>query len=456
MDIRDAIRTQPMRRYQILTVAICFLLCMVDGFEILIMAFVAPTLAKTWHLNPVTIGYLLSAGLIGMAIGAFTLSPLADRFGRRKMTIVCLTVITIGMALSAAAVGPVDLMIYRAFAGLGIGGLVANLNILVAENSNDRRRGMTLGIYGAGLPAGVAVGGAISGILIPEFGWRSAFIFGTVITALLLLVVIRVMPESIEFLVDKRPPGALEKYNAIAAKLGYEQSDRLPEPLAKPDRRNVRGGVFSGLVGRRTALMWIGYSCLIASFYFVNSWTPKLLTDATGNPATGTRAGVLINVGGVLGALIFAGFTMVMRPRIANMLLLLIGLPVFAAFSAAFHQPYLGLAICVLIGIVANGGVAGFYAISPSVYPAAVRATGVGLMIGVGRLVSIVAPILTGYLLRGGWQASQLYVLFGAVMFIGGAFLFALDRTYRNRSEDPETPDEPAIPLATQAPPLPA
>lgn len=444
MDIREAIRTQPMRQYQIQTIVICFLLCMVDGFEILIMAFVAPHLSDDWNLSSVEVGYLLSAGLIGTAVGAFALSPLADRYGRRPMTIACLVVITIGMALSTIAADPGQLIAFRAFAGLGIGGLVANLNILVSENSSDRRRGLALGLYGAGLPGGVALGGAISGVLISQFGWRSAFLFGTIVTAILLVVVIRAMPESIEFLVDKRPKNALAKYNAIAGKLGYEPAQELPEPVAAKNVRGVKGGLFAGIMRRRTIMLWIGYSCLMASFYFVNTWTPKLLTDATGDSGMGTTAGVLINVGGVIGALIFASLTLILRPRIVNTLLLLGGAIVFVAYANGFEIVALGMVLAVFVGLTANGGVAGFYAISPSVYPAAVRGTGVGLMIGIGRLVSIVAPIVTGYLLGAGWTPQGLYVLFGAVLVVAAVFMFGLDRSYRGRSENPETPDAPA------------
>ncbi|MEE2060568.1 MFS transporter [Rhodococcus artemisiae] len=444
MDIREAVRTQPMKRFQIRTIVICFLLCMVDGFEILIMAFVAPHLSKAWDLGSVEVGYLLSAGLIGMAAGAFFLSPLSDRIGRRRGTIACLVLVTIGMALSAVAMNLEQLIAFRAFAGLGIGGLVASLNILVSENSNEKRRGMTLGIYGAGLPAGVAVGGAISGVLIAQFDWRAPFVFGAIVTAILLLVVVRALPESIEYLIDKRPKNALAQYNKIAVNLGYGEAEQLPEPRADEQFRRIKGGLFTGIMGKRTVLLWLGYSCLMAAFYFANTWTPQLLTDATGDAGKGTVAGVLINVGGVIGALVFAAVTIVIRPRLVNTLLMFAGAIVFAAYASGFEIVALGLALSVLVGMAANGGVAGFYAISPSVYPAAVRATGVGLMIGVGRLVSIVAPILTGYLLAGGWAPTSLYYLFAGVLVLAGLFVFALDRTYRGRSENPETPEASA------------
>jgi MFS family permease len=101
MDIREAIRTQPMRPFQVVIVAICVLLAMVDGYEVVAMPFTIPHLAKAWTLTPVQIGYLLSAGIFGMALGAVAISPLADRIGRRRHILVCLAMITLGMALGA-------------------------------------------------------------------------------------------------------------------------------------------------------------------------------------------------------------------------------------------------------------------------------------------------------------------------------------------------------------------
>ena len=92
-----------MRRFQIVIIVICIILCMIDGYEVLVMAFVAPHLAKVWSLGPVEIGYLLSAGIFGMAVGAIFISPFADTIGRRRHIIGCLAFVTLGMALSAAA-----------------------------------------------------------------------------------------------------------------------------------------------------------------------------------------------------------------------------------------------------------------------------------------------------------------------------------------------------------------
>ena len=103
MDIREAIRTRPMRPFQVGIVTICVVLAMIDGYEVVTMPFTMPHLAKAWKLTPVEIGYLLSAGIFGMALGAAVVSPLADLIGRRRHILLCLAMITVGMALSALA-----------------------------------------------------------------------------------------------------------------------------------------------------------------------------------------------------------------------------------------------------------------------------------------------------------------------------------------------------------------
>lgn len=443
MDIREAILTQPMRRTQIGIILICILLTMIDGYEVLVMAFVAPHLAKAWGLGPVEVGYLLSAGIFGMALGAAFISPLADKFGRRRHIIVCLALITVGMGLSAIAHNVFEMVAFRAFAGLFIGAIVSSLNIVVSEYSSDKRRGTVMGIYGIGLPAGVAMGGAITGMLIAMFDWRAPFIFGAVITAIMLGIVIIALPESIEYLIEKRPKGALEQYNKIADRLGYSRAADLPPAMSNTQMRHVRTALFTGVMLPRTIFLWLGYACLIAAFYFANTWTAKLISDATGDPKLGGMTGVLIAVGGVLGALLFAGISLLVRPRMVTALLMFGGAVAYVLYANNFQTVGLALTLALFVGIFANGGVAAFYAISPFVYPTAVRGAGVGLMIGFGRAVAILVPIFTGYLLKSGWTPQGTYQFFAAVLVVAGVATILLDRTYRGYSENPETPESP-------------
>lgn len=441
MNLRESILTQPMRRQQFGIILTCLLLTMIDGFEILVMAFVAPHLAKAWQLGSVEVGYLLSAGVFGMAVGATLISPLADKFGRRRHIIVCLVLITCGMFMSAFANSVVQLVACRAFAGLFIGAIVSSLNIMVSEYSSDKRRGTVMGIYGIGLPLGAALGGAVTSPLVAAYGWRAPFVFGALLTLVMLVVVLFALPESIEYLIEKRPPGALEQYNRIADRLHYPHAAVLPPALAADRRQTRLHSLFGGVMLARTLLLWLGYAGLIAAFYFANTWTAKLIADASGDPALGVRTGVLILAGGVMGALLFAGLSLRLRPRVVTALILFAGAAAYVLYANQIQNIGAALTLAVFVGMFANGGVAAFYAISPFVYPTVARGTGVGLMIGVGRGVAILAPIFTGYMLKAGWTPQAAYHFFGAVLVVAGIATWLLDRSYRGLAENPDAPE---------------
>jgi benzoate transport len=441
MDVREAILSQPMRSYQLRIVVICILITMIDGYEVLVMAFVAPHLAKAWGLGPVEIGYLLSAGIFGMALGATFISPLADKIGRRRHIIICLVLVTIGMGLSGAAQNVPQMVAFRAFAGLFIGAIISSMNIIVSEYSSDKRRGTVMGIYGIGLNAGVALGGAVTNMLIAAFTWRAPFVFGAVVTAAMCVLAILTLPESIEYLIEKRPKRALEQYNAIADKLGYPRATVLPAALEPGEMHVTHKALFHGIMLPRTISLWLAYACVIAAFYFANTWTAKLISDASGNVTLGARTGVLIAVGGILGALLFAALSLKIRPRIVTVAMMFAGAIVFVLYANNYQTTAIALTLAVLVGVVANGGIAAFYAISPFVFPTTARGTGVGLMIGIGRGVAIVAPILTGYLLKAGWTPQDMYQLFAGFFVVAAIATVVLDRTYRGRSENPDTPD---------------
>lgn len=440
MDLRDVIRRQPMRMPQFWVVAICIILAMIDGYEVVSMPFTIPYLSKSWSLGPVEIGYLLSSGVFGMALGAVLISPLADRIGRRRHIMMCLVMVTIGMVLSALCQTVVQLVVCRAFAGLFIGALISSLNIMASEYSSDHRRGTVMGIYGIGLPLGSAFAGLIIGPLIGAFDWRAPFLFGGLLTLVMLAVVWAFLPESIAYLVEKRPAGALATYNRIAVRLGHATVETLPPAHAATGERKVWRMIFSGVLLKRTVFLWLGYAGLVSAFYFANTWTAKMIADAAGDPALGLRAGVLIQTGGVLGSLAFAALSLKLRPRLVTVLILFAGAAAFILYANQIHASiWIALGLTLLVGMCANGGVAAFYAISPQVYPTIARGTGVGLMIGFGRGVAILAPLMTGYMLSGGWTPALVYQVFGVILALAGTATVLLDLTYRGTSEDPET-----------------
>ncbi|MGV1007298.1 MAG: MFS transporter [Dermatophilaceae bacterium] len=485
MTLREALATQPMRPFQIRVIVICIVLAFVDGFEVLVGAFTATALSKDFGLDAVQIGYFLSASTFGMAVGAVFISPLADRIGRRRHILLCLTLIVVGMAASAIAPNYGFLLVARAFAGLWIGALIPSLNILVSEYSSDAKRGTAMGIYGIGLPAGSGTGGFITTFLIAAYSWRAAFWFGTILTLALLIGSLFWLPESIHYLVEKHPPKALDEYNKIAGQLGYPAEDELPPAHNLGQRNVVVSAIFKGIMLKRTLLLWFGYGLLTAAFYFGNQWTPRLVTQSLSDKvaksklaemgwssyvdtpksaiealakseptkgwdvnvqyvqqmsdsaaqAFGNNAGVLVSFGGVVAALLFAWLATKMHPRMVTVLVMFWGVIAYFLYANLFQIPALALILAIGVGMAGNGGIVAFYAISPAIYPTAARGTGVGWMVGFGRTWGIVAPIVSGYLLAAGLTAKSLYMLFGVLFAIAGFCVLALHRTYHGESD---------------------
>ena len=430
MELREAIRRNPMSRFQWSVVVICILLTVIDGYEILVTAFTLPALTKTWGLTLGQQGLVASIGTLGMGIGAALLSPLADRLGRRRHIITSLICIVIGMVLSGLATGFTMFLVCRFLAGLFLGGIVPSINVLVAEYASDKRRGTVMGVYGIGFPLGAAIGGFLSIFLISAFTWRGPFFFSAAVTALMLVWVIVALPESVGYLVEKRPAGALEAYNKIGAKLGLAPATELPAPTSAKLKPSLGKDLLQGIMLRRTILLWLSYGLLIASFYFANSFTAKLVAESTGNANIGITAQALVATGGVIGALIFAALSARIHPRIVTAVIMFFGTVVFFLFANFFHVTSLVFLLAVLIGVAVNGGVAAYYAVSPPIYPTGIRASAVGLMMGFGRVVAFLAPNIAAFLLAQGLTAPNVYQVYGVVLAVSGVAIFLLHKTY--------------------------
>ncbi|OXI85161.1 MFS transporter [Burkholderia sp. AU31652] len=387
-NIRNTIDESPMSAFQTMAVTACVVLNMLDGFDVLAVAFAAPHLAAEWKLSGKEIGLLLSAGLAGMGIGSVLIAPLADRVGRRRIILLCLAVISTGMLACAATHSTLQLAVARAYTGLGIGGMLASLTVISGEYASNKWRSAAIGMQSTGYAIGATAGGVIAGYLLSTWGWRSVFAFGGILTLLAIPMVLALLPESLDFLLARRPDHALQKINRILARMKRA-------PLA-----------------RRTIALWIAFFLVMGSFYFVVSWTPKLLVQAGLSASQGVTGGVLLNLGGIAGASLFSLLST--RVGLRNLLgaTLLLGGALMVVFGANTGSLGIGMAVAVFLGAVINACVAGMYALSPTPYPAEIRTTGIGLAVGIGRLGAILSPMTVGALLDDGWSVSHLYLAF--------------------------------------------
>ncbi len=408
-----------MSRFQVLVVALCVTLNMLGGFDVLVMAFTASEVSREWSLSGAGLGVLLSAGLVGMAGGSLFVAPRADRFGRRAIILICLGVITVCMLASALAQAPSHLTALRALTGIGIGGILASLNVITSEYSSRRWRSTAISLQATGFPIGATIGGAVAAFLIPSYGWRSAFLFGAIGSGIMIPVVIRSLPESLDFLLARRPPDALQRLNDLLRRMSRPGVSQLPEPHAvEPADRRPSSRLFRGPAARSTPLIWSAFFLLMFGFYFVASWTPKLLVAAGLSTSQGVTGGVLLNLGGIAGGSLF-GF-LALRLPLKRLACVYLGgsaasMLLFGAFGADLEAAF---PIALVMGAFLFGSMIGLYAATPILYPAATRATGMGWAIGSGRFGAILAPVSAGLLVDGGWNTSDLYYAFAAPVVV--------------------------------------
>jgi len=418
-DIVAGIKQDPMRPVQVLAVTICVAINMIDGFDVLVMAFTAPSIAAEWSLEPQSVGLLLSAGLFGMAAGSLFLAPIADRIGRRNMILLCLVVISAGMLASAFTWSVLSLASARVATGIGIGGMLASITTITAEYASHRRRGFAISMVQSGYPVGATIGGSIAALLIVAYGWRSVYVFGAACTMVMIPLVLRHLPESLEYLIERKPRNALEKVNDLLARLGREPLAQLPRPgqAAAATRGSVLDLVSSPL-RTPTLLLWCAFFMVMLSFYFVLSWTPTLLTGAGLRAEQGISGGVLMNIGGIFGGVTLGYLTArfsAHRLTALHMLLCAVFMTLFGLLDGNLGMM---LVLGFVIGYFIFGSIIGVYSIAPDIYHTAIRNTGVGWAIGIGRFGGILGPSAAGFLLSQGWTGAQCFFAFSIPLLI--------------------------------------
>lgn len=437
VDIKDRIKGSTMSRFQVLVVAICLLLVMIDGFDIAVMSLTSPHVRDDWAISQSLIGYLLSASLLGMAIGSFTLSPLADRFGRRRLLLTGVTIAFVGTTLSVVAQNAAQLLGCRLITGFGIGCMIAVIGVMLNEFSSQKRYGFIMGFYAAGINIGGMLGGAAAAPLIADHGWRAAFALAAAATGVVMVAAYLFLPESVDYLMDK---GDLDGLNKVLGKMHREPLTELPQRATEvEDSRGSIKEVFGPQMLARTLLMMAGYAFLVISLYFLANWNPTLLSESSGDKGMGATATVLWNFGGMAGCLAFGILTSWVQSRFLNVLCLAGAAVSALVYGIGIGHPGLAIAMILVAGFMSNAGVAGYYSIIPPLFPSHVRATGYGMIIGLGRLAAVVSPILGGVLLDHGWSVSSTIILFAIPLALAALSCFILDRIVKS-GERPTTP----------------
>ncbi|MFC1720285.1 MFS transporter [Pseudomonadota bacterium] len=428
MSLASQIDHQPMSRYQVVAIIVCTIINMMDGFDVLVVAFTAPSLAVDWELSATAIGALLSAGLVGMILGSLALGPLADRYGRRPLVLFCLVLISLGMLASAVTQNVTQLMWTRVITGLGIGGMLPSLNTIVAEFSSLRRRSFAISFLQAGYPVGATLGGIIAAVLIAQFGWRSVYAVAGLVSSLMIFVAWRRLPESLDYLVTRQPPRALAKINHLMRNMGRPQVAVIPARPTAHAREKTGYAALPATPGlmATTALLCVAFFMVMLSFYFVLSWTPKILVDTGLSISQGISGGVLLNIGGIVGSIVlgYVSVRLKINKLIAVYMLITTGLMALFANVTTFNAGMLALTLS--LGFFIFGSIVGLYALAPHLYPVRCRSSGLSMAIGIGRLGGVSSPLLAGYLLDHSWAQQDIFIVFAGPLLLSAMVVLGL------------------------------
>jgi benzoate transport len=410
---QDIIDYSNMSRLQIIAVALCVCLNAMDGFDVLSISFAAPGIAEEWGISRAGLGIVLSMELIGMAIGSVLIGRIADRYGRRPTILYCLIIMAIGMALASTAGSVEILSIYRFVTGLGIGGMLATTNAMVAEYSNLKRRSFCIALMATGYPLGIVLGGSVVSILLGIFDWRSVFIFGALLTACFIPFIWFFLPESISYLNRNRPKDALVKINKILERMKFQTVNALPQETETLNKAGF-SKLFSPKFARITILLCIAYFFHIMTFYYVLKWIPKIVVDMGFSPSSAGSVLVWANVGGMLGSVLLGFMTQKFNVRFLVIGAMLIGAVAVWIFGRGYTDLSSLALVAALEGFFINSAVVGLYAIFAIYYPTDIRASGTGFVIGIGRGGAAMGPMAAGFLFESGLSLEVVSICMAA------------------------------------------
>ncbi|MBU3847696.1 MAG: MFS transporter [Candidatus Acinetobacter avistercoris] len=408
---------QRMSGYQWMVISLCFLIALFDGFDTQAVAFTAPALVDHFGLEPGSLAPILTAGIVGMTIGAMGLGLLGDKFGRRKTLLFCTAIFSVS-TLATAFVNHIDqIFVLRIIAGLGMGGATPVLLALAAEYSPQRYKGIvTTGVLLA-LPAGAMCGGLLAAQILPILGWQGIYVIGGLTPLILLIALFFILPESLEYLAQNVKPSALGTIQKILNKISPQvitiQAQDLPI-LDKVQAEKAKLPIlFQNGLARTTIGIWGTYFFNWIAWFMLLSWLPTILKQAGLAPEQAPFASVTVNAAFIVFAIPLAFLLPKLNTTKILSFMLVVGLFVVIGLGMLIEtQQWVYIfALIALAGFGIGGQQLALNYLVVAAYPTQVRATATGWAIGMGRMGAIIGSAIGGFILTQHGVTGYFYAL---------------------------------------------
>lgn len=423
LDVQQFIDSRGFSARQWLVFGICFLIMVADGFDTAAIGFVLPSLTREWGVAKLALGPVLSASLIGMAIGALAAGPCADRLGRKPVLIVSVLTFGIFSWICGYAESLTSLTVWRFLTGLGLGAATPIATTLLSESVPTRHRALLLNSMFCGFTLGAAAGGLVAAAIIPAFGWRSVFIVGGIAPLLLAAVSVFLLPESIRFMVIRDWP--IDRVKAALRRMtgaGEIAATRFtPEAQSHGPASASVALMFQPGYRVGTLMLWLTYFMGVLIFYLLTNWMPTLIKDSGLTQSHASLVTALFPLGGALGTIACGWLMDRLNPHwVIAAAYLLSGVFLWTMGQAVGHADVLP-ALTFVTGIFVGASLVSMPALAASYYPTRGRASGVAWMLGMGRFGGILGAVLGGLLLQMGLDTASIFGLLAVPALIGMA-----------------------------------
>ena len=435
INVRALLDSRSVGTYQKLIIFLCFLIVVMDGFDVVIMGFVGPSLKEAWNLSNNDLAPVLSAALFGLTFGALAAGPVGDRFGRRKVLIVSVFTFGLFTLLVAYATQIWHMIAFRFIAGCAMGGIMPMVATLAKEYSPEKRSALLVTIVFAGFTVGAAGGGFLAAWMIPHWGWQSVFVFGGVAPILLAAFMVFKLPESLAFMVHKGADRTtIRKIVELCAPGSTTEKSTffIPIPATVQSDTNPIKTILNSHYAKGTVLLWIIYFSHLFLVYLLGSWMPTMIKESGLDAAQASIIAAMFQLGGPLGSIMLGWFMDRFEPHRVLSTAYFSGAVVLVLMSNLGAEYLLLCLTSFFIGAAFNGGGTGMNALSSNFFPLSARATGNSWMHGIGRTGAIISAFAGAWMLNAGWNFSTVALALTVPALINVTALMLKYLLYRN------------------------